>query len=237
MPTVHETVYPRLKSAPTRRELVDLYTPTEGELELAERSSKGEPARLAFLYEHPQWFTNIFTELERRRVPFDKIFIPDHFFDVGAPRPPFKVLFNRMSPSADSRRHGSGIFHSLAYLEHLEKQGTGVVNGAQSFRYEISKASQAALLKSLNFTLPTVRDITANAKKFKFRELDAAQFPHSLPDLDAALINTNYALQARLQCDSPRITDGQPVRPRHRRTRPRQGQAGVQDARCGLSKR
>jgi hypothetical protein len=49
MPTVHETVYPRLKSAPTRRELVDLYTPTEGELELAERSSKGEPARLAFL--------------------------------------------------------------------------------------------------------------------------------------------------------------------------------------------
>jgi TnpA family transposase len=49
MPTVHETVYPRLKSVPTRRELVDLYTPTEGELELAERSSKGEPARLAFL--------------------------------------------------------------------------------------------------------------------------------------------------------------------------------------------
>jgi len=49
MPTVHETVYPRLKSAPSRRELVDLYTPTEGELEAAERSSKGEPARLAFL--------------------------------------------------------------------------------------------------------------------------------------------------------------------------------------------
>ena len=49
MPTVHETVYPRLKSAPTRRDLVDLYTPTEGELQLAERSSKGEPARLAFL--------------------------------------------------------------------------------------------------------------------------------------------------------------------------------------------
>jgi hypothetical protein len=49
MPTVHETVYPRLKSAPSRRELADLYTPTEGELELAERSAKGEPARLAFL--------------------------------------------------------------------------------------------------------------------------------------------------------------------------------------------
>jgi D-methionine transport system substrate-binding protein len=43
-----------------------------------------------------------------------------------------------------------------------------------------------------------VRDIVANPKKFKFRELDAAQLPRSLPDLDAAIINTNYALQAKL---------------------------------------
>jgi hypothetical protein len=49
MPTIHETVYPRLKSNVSRRELADLYTPTEAELELANRSSKGEPARLAFL--------------------------------------------------------------------------------------------------------------------------------------------------------------------------------------------
>jgi TnpA family transposase len=49
MPTVHETVYPRLKSAPSRRELADLYTPTEAELELADRSAKGETAKLAFL--------------------------------------------------------------------------------------------------------------------------------------------------------------------------------------------
>jgi hypothetical protein len=75
-------------------------------------------AALAFLYEHPQWFAQIFAELERRKFPFDKIFIPDHFYEVGAQKPAFKVLFNRMSPSANSRRHGSGIFHTLAYLEH-----------------------------------------------------------------------------------------------------------------------
>jgi D-methionine transport system substrate-binding protein len=46
--------------------------------------------------------------------------------------------------------------------------------------------------------LPSVRDIVANPKKFRFRELDAAQLPRSLPDLDAAIINTNYALQAKL---------------------------------------
>jgi TnpA family transposase len=38
MPTVHETVYPRLKSNPSRRELVDLYTPSESELQLAEQN-------------------------------------------------------------------------------------------------------------------------------------------------------------------------------------------------------
>jgi D-methionine transport system substrate-binding protein len=46
--------------------------------------------------------------------------------------------------------------------------------------------------------LASVRDIVANPKRFKFRELDAAQLPRSLPDVDAAIINTNYALQAKL---------------------------------------
>jgi hypothetical protein len=106
-------------------------------------------AELAFLYEHPQWFAGIFAELERRGVPFDKIFIPQHFYDVGAKDPGFRVLFNRMSPSAPSRERGSGIFHSLAYLEHLELQGVRIINGVRAFRYEISKAAQHSLLKSL----------------------------------------------------------------------------------------
>src|ERR1700685_2444289 len=106
---------------------------------------------LAFLYEHPQWFAAIFAVLERRKVPFDKIFIPDNFYEVGPHKPGFKVLFNRMSPSANSRQHGSGIFHTLAYLEHLQLQGVRVINGAKAFRYEISKAAQASLLKSLGY--------------------------------------------------------------------------------------
>src|SRR5471032_3628467 len=108
-----------------------------------------DPAPLAFLYEHPQWFAQIFAELERRKVPFEKIFIPEHFYEVGPQKPGFKVLFNRMSPSANSRQHGSGIFHTLAYLEHLELQGVRVINGSKAFRYEVSKAAQHSLLKSL----------------------------------------------------------------------------------------
>lgn len=47
--------------------------------------------------------------------------------------------------------------------------------------------------------LPGVRDIVENPKKLKFREIDAAQLPRSLQDLDAAVINTNYAVQAKLR--------------------------------------
>ena len=47
--------------------------------------------------------------------------------------------------------------------------------------------------------LPSVRDVVENPKKLRFREIDAAQLPRSLPDLDAAIINTNYATQAKLR--------------------------------------
>jgi D-methionine transport system substrate-binding protein len=42
----------------------------------------------------------------------------------------------------------------------------------------------------------TPRDITGNPKNFRFRELEAAQLPRSLQDVDAATINGNYALEA-----------------------------------------
>jgi hypothetical protein len=127
-------------------------------------------ATLAFLYEHPQWFAPIFGELERRRVPFDKIFIPEHFYGVETTPPSFRVLFNRMSPSADSRHHGSGIFHTLAYLQHLELQGLRVINGAKSFGYEISKAAQASLLRSLNLRFIPTRVIHAASQAVEAAE-------------------------------------------------------------------
>ena len=46
--------------------------------------------------------------------------------------------------------------------------------------------------------LATSVDIESNPRKFKFRELEAAMLPRSLDDVDLALINTNYALQAGL---------------------------------------
>jgi D-methionine transport system substrate-binding protein len=45
---------------------------------------------------------------------------------------------------------------------------------------------------------PTLLDITDNPKKLKVVEVDAAQLPRTLPDVDVAGINTNYASQAGL---------------------------------------
>lgn len=44
----------------------------------------------------------------------------------------------------------------------------------------------------------TVADITSNPKNVKIQELDAAQIPHSIKDVTLAAVNTNYALQAKL---------------------------------------
>lgn len=44
----------------------------------------------------------------------------------------------------------------------------------------------------------TPEDITSNPKKLAIKPLDPAQLPRSLDDLDAAVINNNYALDAGL---------------------------------------
>ena len=44
----------------------------------------------------------------------------------------------------------------------------------------------------------TAKDITENPKNIKIMELEAAQLARSLPDVDMAVINGNYALQADL---------------------------------------
>jgi D-methionine transport system substrate-binding protein len=45
----------------------------------------------------------------------------------------------------------------------------------------------------------TPSDITKNPKNLEFKELEAAQTPRSLDDVDAAVINGNYAIEADLK--------------------------------------
>lgn len=54
------------------------------------------------------------------------------------------------------------------------------------------------LIKVKDGLLITAMDITENPKKLKFEELEAAAIARALQDVDGAVINTNYALEAGL---------------------------------------
>ena len=61
----------------------------------------------------------------------------------------------------------------------------------------LEKAGLIKLKDSANI-LATPKDIAENPKKLKFKELEAATLPRVLNQVDLALINTNYALEAKL---------------------------------------
>lgn len=56
----------------------------------------------------------------------------------------------------------------------------------------------AGLIKTKSGELISKIDITENKKNIKIKELDAPQLPRVLNEVDAAVINTNYAIQANL---------------------------------------
>ncbi len=58
------------------------------------------------------------------------------------------------------------------------------------------------LIKVKDGALITPIDITENTKNLKFKELEAAQLPRVLDDVDAAIINGNYAIEAGLNPSS-----------------------------------
>lgn len=53
-------------------------------------------------------------------------------------------------------------------------------------------------LKDPNNALATPKDIAENPKNLKFKELESALLPRVLDQVDLDLINTNYALEAKL---------------------------------------
>lgn len=54
------------------------------------------------------------------------------------------------------------------------------------------------LKKGLADYQATPSDIVSNPKKLQFIEVDAAQLTRSLPDVDGAVINTNFVLDAKI---------------------------------------
>ena len=57
---------------------------------------------------------------------------------------------------------------------------------------------KAGLVTLKSTQVMTIRDILSNPKNLRFKELDAAQLPRILADVDAAVINTTFAIPAGL---------------------------------------
>ena len=95
-----------------------------------------------------------------------------------------------------------GIYsHKVKKLDEL-KDGASIAipndptNGGRS----LLLLEKAGLLKLKDGVgeKATVQDIVENPKNLKFQEVEAAQVPRTLDDVDAAIINSNFAMQVPL---------------------------------------
>jgi glutathione synthase/RimK-type ligase-like ATP-grasp enzyme len=116
-------------------------------------------APVAVFHEHPDWFRPLFAELERRGIATVRVDAAAHHYDPTDDPAPYALVINRASPSAYLRGHGHATFHTLAWLQHLERIGTPIINGSRVYAFEISKARQLTALAELGIAAPRTRVI------------------------------------------------------------------------------
>ena len=89
--------------------------------------------------------------------------------------------------------------NKIKALSELEDGATiAVPNDPTNESRALDILVKQGLLKFKEVDFKTVVDITENPKNLKIKELDAPQLPRVLDEVDAAIINTNYALSANL---------------------------------------
>lgn len=119
---------------------------------------------IAIYHEHPDWFRPLFTELERRNIPYVRLDAAAHTYDPSETSVPYSLVFNRTSPSAYLRGHGNSTFFTQHWLKHLERLGVPVVNGSRPYEMETSKALQLDILQGLGLPYPRTR-VTNSARQ------------------------------------------------------------------------
>lgn len=108
---------------------------------------------LLVLYEHPDWQRPLFGALDERGLDYEALDLKAAAFPAEDP-PQASVVFNQASPSAYTRGNQRAVPFALALLRHLEHGPARVVNGAEAFSLELSKAAQLALLRELDVDRP-----------------------------------------------------------------------------------
>src|SRR5688572_21515428 len=108
---------------------------------------------LVVLFEHPEWQKPLFSALEKRGLPFGRFDLKSGAFDPDdVPSAP--LYFNQASPSAYVRGNTRAVPLALSLIRSLELGGSRVLNGSQAFSLELSKSTQAALMRRLEIAHP-----------------------------------------------------------------------------------
>ncbi|MHB1863139.1 MAG: ATP-grasp domain-containing protein [Gemmatimonadaceae bacterium] len=134
---------------------------------------------IAIFHEHADWFRPLFAELDRRQIPYVRLDAAAHAFDPAerCDDVPYSLVFNRASPSAYLRGHANSTFFTLHWLRHLERLGVPVVNGAEVYALELSKATQLDLTASLGLPFPRARAINDPSRAVQAARDAALRYP------------------------------------------------------------
>ena len=164
-------------------------------------------ARLAILYEHPEWFERLFAELDRRGADYERWAAQRVIYDPEQRRLP-SVVVNRMSPSAWRREHANGLFTTLDLLVSLEERDVRVVNGSEAYRVEISKARQLDLFRRCGVGYPRARVI--NHRSLILDACAGLRFPICLkPNIGGSGAGIRrFDTQAELESQLPEVELG-----------------------------
>lgn len=119
---------------------------------------------LIVLFEHPEWQKPLFAALDKRGVRYGKFDLKQGAFDPDRV-PEARLYFNQASPSAYVRGNTRAVPLALSLMRALELGGARVLNGSRAFSLELSKSTQAALMRTLGIAHP---------RTLMFNDVDAA---------------------------------------------------------------
>ncbi|HLS42957.1 MAG TPA: MetQ/NlpA family ABC transporter substrate-binding protein [Paenalcaligenes sp.] len=159
--------------------------------------------------------------LEVRLVEFNDFIQPNAALDAGD----IDINIYQHVPFLESQNEmrgyklvpvGNGVVQLMGVysnrydsIDELPEGGTIAIpndptNGARALL--VLQAANLIKLKDGVTVTASPFDIVENPKKFRFIEIEAAQLPHSLSDVDAAAVNSAYAVQAGLSPTDDSLT-------------------------------
>ena len=90
-------------------------------------------------------------------MPYLPIHLSGHSFDLASREAPAPLILSRVAQSSFLREPEHPIFYAQALLDHWQRLGARVLNGADALAIDSSKARQLALITSLGYAIPQTR--------------------------------------------------------------------------------